>query len=49
MHGYLTAVGTAIETMNKLEIDWLSAPFHCCTDYKVNAYNIIAFETAVYL
>lgn len=47
-HGDMTTVGTVMKTTNKLEIDWPTAPFHCCTDYEVSVYNCVAFETSVY-
>ncbi|VDL78399.1 unnamed protein product [Nippostrongylus brasiliensis] len=39
--GELISVGTVMKTMNKLEIDWPSAPFHCCSDYTTSVTNCI--------
>ena len=48
VHGDLTAVGTVLKTLNKIEIEWPSAPFHCCTDYSTTVSNCIVFQATVY-
>ncbi|RCN25975.1 hypothetical protein ANCCAN_28308 [Ancylostoma caninum] len=47
-YGDLLPVGSVVKTMNTLNIEWPSAPFHCCSDYTTTVTNCVIFQATVY-